>query len=637
MSQPAALTKAMSDVFSASNMSLAHASLATSARSMTCRPCRARAISSTAPTIRLRATDGAFSKAIRFRSATSASMPRSSPVLAAHPPSSRAPRMPSSIDRTALSSPSNRFRRHLPVTRPAISNFLASSTFGITDRMTRICAFMGRPSCIAALTSRSTASSGMRETMRSPISQSESSAANCLSSARRSTRTSSAADVASERRFSSRSQSTSEQMGSTARASSSSLRAEASDKIKTSRTAGRPPTSRARSMSTAVSRLAWKSLASPSQRSSAAIPCRSSLPKMGIAAGSCRSSTRRGSNIMPALSPSARSTSARTTPILSMSSLSAAIRLVSAPPCETRRAMMSDGASRSTCSTRGPAPLPRPIAMLGMSSSIAPLRSGCRNKLTAPPGAHSARCVASCSTAVLAAGMSCPCIFRAIAPTKSQASLGGRLPAALLVASANRNSSVSTDDVSLSIPELTMSNSPKAAVGARSSLSSSSSHNNAIRRAATLSAARSPRRSISLSDSSLGTGSSKTRRTIVPVHLCRSICDERPSTRRPGQSENLALAFDGEKTRSRSRPPIFRGARANVESANRRRISGHSAVSRRKAISSGSGASNTTTGFTSSRKSASSSSLARKLGTGGSRSSSCSSSSMRTASVSVGN
>ncbi|MNR10240.1 hypothetical protein D3C85_1264780 [compost metagenome] len=140
----------------------------------------------------------------------------------------------------------------------------------------------------------------------------------------------------------------------------------------------------------------------------------------------------------------------------------------------------------------------------------------------------------------------------------------------------------------------------------------------------------------SRSESSLGIGSSKTRRTIAPVHLCRSFCDERPSTRRPDQSENLALAFNGANTRSRSRPPIFRGDSANVESANRRRMSGHNAVSRRTAISSGSGASNTTTGFAFSRKSASSSSLALKAGAGGSRSSNCSSSSMRTALISGG-
>ncbi|CAM8162152.1 Uncharacterised protein [Enterobacter hormaechei] len=121
------------------------------------------------------------------------------------------------------------------------------------------------------------------------------------------------------------------------------------------------------------------------------------------------------------------------------------------------------------------------------------------------------------------------------------------------------------------------------------------------------------------------------------VQRCRSSCNWRPSTRRPDQSEKRDFAFDGENTRSRSRPPIRLGDSANVDSENRCLISGHNAVSKRSAIYSGSGASKTTTGLGSSRKRASRNSFVLKPDTRGYSSPCNSFNSAQTASFSSGN
>lgn len=191
--------------------------------------------------------------------------------------------------------------------------------------------------------------------------------------------------------------------------------------------------------------------------------------------------------------------------------------------------------------------------MLGSKSSIAPFGIGLSQQADRTVGRMLGEIFHELLTAILPAGMSCPCIFRAIAPTKSQALIGGQTACSPTGGLASLGSSNFIAAVLLTIPELAISNSPKAAVGVWGSLSRSSSHNSAMRRAAALSVSRLPSRSISRSDSSLGQAQHVARRSpsTMPIN------DERPSTRRPGQSENLALAFKGAKTRSRSRPPIF--------------------------------------------------------------------------------
>ena len=161
-----------------------------------------------------------------------------------------------------------------------------------------------------------------------------------------------------------------------------------------------------------------------------------------------------------------------------------------------------------------------------------------------------------------------------------------------------------------------MSSRPRAAVGVVSILST-------ICSTGAISAA--GRRSWRVGPTASATSRSESRRgthgdrdppdDVSRPAMPRAVVGRPVETRRPGQSANFERASFGAKTRSNGRPSM-RCGEANVEKANRRRKSAHTAVSSLAAISSGVGAPNTATGFVSSRKSASRNSPPRKSGSG---------------------